>query len=728
MTRVGIDSAAFYSSHYFLDLKTLAAARGVDIDKFYVGLGQRKMAVSPPDEGVVTLAANAAHELLKDIDVSEIDTLMFATESGVDHSKATGIYVHNLLQLPANCRVIELKQACYSATFGLQTAMAMLRDNPKRKILLIAADIARYGLNTPGESSQGGGACAMLLTANPRLFSIDPECGFYTEDVMDFWRPNYRQEALVDGKYSIEVYLKGLSKAWEHYQRHSKHLYQDFDKFLFHIPIPRLAEKAYQKLAILNGERKPNAQAISDALDDSLRYAREIGNCYTASLYIGLISLLENCPEDLKNKRIGLYSYGSGCVAEFFSGTVQPDYQTVLHRDFHQALLSQRQELTQEEYERFYTFAYPTDGSHVDLPQHNTGHYRLAQLSEHKPLYQPAQKPGVAAKAPAKLILSGEHAILQGCPALATAVDYYTTTTVSKRSLPGVLFEMTNLPHKGELTRDALKQLKFKVQEKYQRFRNGEIGIRNVLKKPFELIEYTAGYALDQFKSGQSNEGYRIHTQSDIPTGCGLGSSAASIVSTNFALSQLLGKAPTETELHQLNIHAENLQHGQSSGIDVLLSSEGGCRFFHQGTNALRRPWHKTLTLLNTGKPLSTTGECVQHSKSIFAKRPALAQAFTQVTQTMDQAWQNQDEILLKEAIKSNHRLLVEIGVVPTKIQTLIDAIESHGGAAKICGAGAVTGENAGVVWVEGIDDGLLKTFGYPILKVHSTETGVTLI
>lgn len=731
MTTVGIDKACFYSSHYFLDLKTLAEARGVDVEKFYTGLGQRKMAVSPPDEGVVTLAANAAHELLKDVDLSTIDTLMFATESGVDHSKATGIFVHKLLDLPPHCRVVELKQACYSATFGLQMAMSRLRENPKHKVLLIAADIARYGLGTSGESSQGGGACAMLLTANPRLLSIDPIAGFYTEDVMDFWRPHYREEALVDGKYSIEVYLKALAKAWEHYQtqvieaKQPDSQYQDFQQFLFHIPIPKLAEKAYQKLTKLNKSpvNTTDAQAF---LEPSLQYAREIGNCYTASLYIGLVSLLENHPDNLANQRVGLYSYGSGCMAEFFSGTIQPHYQQVLHTQFHRNLLDNRQELTQAEYEKFYTFEYPTDGSHVELPEYQTGQFRLSHLTDHKRVYQKARL-GATAKAPGKLILSGEHSVVLGAPALATSIDLYTTTVISKHSLPGLVFDLVNIKHQNTHSAEALKLLKDKIKNKYTRFQQGEISIKQVLKKPFELAAYTASNAIDKFTQKEPKPNLHIHTDSQIPTGCGLGSSAAVIVSTNLALAEMLGKTPTEDELKALNIDAENLQHGQSSGLDVFLSMTGGT-YYVQGETKTRLPhWGRKITLINTGTPTSATGECVAHTKAIFNQKPALLNQFAEITEQMHQAWQAQDLKLLKQAIKTNHQLLIQIGVVPDKIQALIEQIESHGGAAKICGAGAISGHAAGMVWVEGAED-FVKTLPHEILTVTPTEDGAKIV
>jgi len=50
LPKVGIDAISFYTSRYWLDLAALATVRGIDPQKFWVGLGQRKMAVPPPDE------------------------------------------------------------------------------------------------------------------------------------------------------------------------------------------------------------------------------------------------------------------------------------------------------------------------------------------------------------------------------------------------------------------------------------------------------------------------------------------------------------------------------------------------------------------------------------------------------------------------------------------------------------------------------------------------------
>jgi hydroxymethylglutaryl-CoA synthase len=384
--KVGIDSIAFHTSHYSLDLASLAVARGVDPDKFAIGLGQQKMAVSPPGEDIVTLAANAALRALRHIDTSSIEMLLFATESGIDQSKAAGIYVHDLLGLPARCRVIELKQACYSGTVALQLALPFIRQHPDKKVLLIASDIARYGLNTPGEPSQGGGAIAMVLSASPRILAFDPEYGVVTENVMDFWRPNYSETAFVDGKYSSKLYLNMLEKAWQQYSDLSGRRFADHDYFCYHAPVSRLVEKAHHYLAKVNGEKLSDAE-LQQQVGHSLTYARLMGNSYTASLYIGLASLLDSAV-DLTAKRLGFYSYGSGCVAEYFSGVVQPGYRDRLETDHHLALLAKRRALTCAEYEAFFSYPYPVDGSDCQIPQHETGEFRLASIADHKRYYE----------------------------------------------------------------------------------------------------------------------------------------------------------------------------------------------------------------------------------------------------------------------------------------------------------------------------------------------------
>jgi hydroxymethylglutaryl-CoA synthase len=385
--RVGLEAISFYIPRYYIDLKTIAAQRHEETDKYYIGLGQEKMAVPPPDEDIVTMAANAAGQALQGKDVSSISTLLFATESGIDQSKAAGIYVHHLLGLPSHCRIIEMKQACYSATAGLQLSLALVAQNPRQKVLIIASDIARYGLGSAGEPTQGAGAVAMLISHQPDVISFEAESGTYCEDVMDFWRPNYLDEALVDGKYSIKIYLKALAEAWKHYQVNGGRPFQEFSHFCYHLPFTRMADKAHRHLGKLVCGHELTEEQVHAHLENGLRYGRIVGNVYTASLYLGLMSLLDHAPH-LDGQRLGLFSYGSGCVAEFFSGLVSENYQQHLHTQWHRHLLQDREELDYETYSRFYSFHHPVDGRESLAGPFKTGKFRFSGINHHKRIYE----------------------------------------------------------------------------------------------------------------------------------------------------------------------------------------------------------------------------------------------------------------------------------------------------------------------------------------------------
>ena len=92
---------------------------------------------------------------------------------------------------------------------------------------------------------------------------------------------------------------------------------------------------------------------MKSGYEDAVYYNRYVGNIYTGSLYLSLISLLET--RDLKgDQTIGLFSYGSGSVGEFFSATLVDGFDKHLDIEGHKSLLNNRTEVSVEEYESFF--------------------------------------------------------------------------------------------------------------------------------------------------------------------------------------------------------------------------------------------------------------------------------------------------------------------------------------------------------------------------------------
>lgn len=389
MLTIGIDAISFFTSSMSIDLSEIATQNHMPAEKYYRALGQHQMAVAAIDEDIVTLAANAAHRIVNDQNRDQITHVFFATESGIDQSKSAATYIHGLLNLPEECRAVEFKQACYSGTAALQLGLALIARDPSQKILVLASDIARYGLGTEGESSQGCGAVAFILSAEPKILAISLESGYCTRDIMDFWRPNYRDEALVEGLYSSRMYLQCLEQCWKIYHAKAKRSFSEYTQFCYHTPVARLAEKAHKLLCKMNDKPITDEEAEKQ-LHHSLHYGRTIGNTYTASMYVALNSLLDNRAEDLSGQRIGLFSYGSGCVAEYFSGVITPGYQVHLHTQVHQRMIADRAALTYSQYAECYQQQLPTDGSTLLLPTQQRGVFRLAGIENHKRIYERA--------------------------------------------------------------------------------------------------------------------------------------------------------------------------------------------------------------------------------------------------------------------------------------------------------------------------------------------------
>ncbi len=404
-TEVGIDQIGVYVPRHVLPLETLAHARDVSPEKIRLGLGARQMAIAAPWEDTVTLGANAAARMFAngDVDPGEIGLLVVATETAVDHAKPTSIFLHDLLNIAPNCRTFELKHACYGGTAGVMIAAEWIRSGAARgrKALVVATDIARYPLRSSAEFTQGAGAVALLVSARPRLLALDPISGVFARNVYDFWRPLDRREALVDGKFSVDCYLDALDGAVADYRvalsgRHnsadtSKPLPVDFAALLYHTPFPKMAYKAHRRL--LESEARRNGQAAPDVdpsyvaqVDPWLAAARVVGNTYTASLYLCLAWLAEQAASRFAGQRLGLFSYGSGCCAEFFTGTVGPEAARMAARIGFEALLQARTELSVDEYE-----AYIETGAQGGLPAAaETGFCHLAAVRDDKRIYERA--------------------------------------------------------------------------------------------------------------------------------------------------------------------------------------------------------------------------------------------------------------------------------------------------------------------------------------------------
>ncbi|MEL0344637.1 hydroxymethylglutaryl-CoA synthase [Streptococcus pneumoniae] len=388
---IGIDKIGFATSQYVLKLQDLAEARGTDPNKYSKGLLLNEISIAPMTEDIVTLAASASNSILTNKEKEEIDMVIVATESGIDQSKAAAVFVHGLLGIQPFARSFEVKEACYGATAALHYAKLHVENSPKSKVLVIASDIAKYGIETPGEPTQGAGSVAMLITQNPRIMAFNNDNVAQTRDIMDFWRPNYSSTPFVNGLYSTQQYLESLMTTWTEYKKRYNWTTNDFAAVCFHLPYPKLALKGLKKIMNKNLPQEKK-DLLQKHFDQSILYSQKVGNIYTGSLFLGLLSLLENTESLKAGDKIALYSYGSGAVAEFFSGELVEGYEAYLDKE-RLNKLNQRTALSVADYEKVFFEEVELDETNsAQFAGYENQDFALVEILNHQRRYSKVEK------------------------------------------------------------------------------------------------------------------------------------------------------------------------------------------------------------------------------------------------------------------------------------------------------------------------------------------------
>ncbi|MFN3754164.1 hydroxymethylglutaryl-CoA synthase family protein [Flavobacterium sp.] len=390
--KAGIDSIAFDIPQLYLPITTLAENRNIEADKLIKGLGLHKMSFLDVHQDVVTMASNAALKLIRqeNLNPKEINRIYVGTESGVDSSKPVASYVVSNLENVLgegsfrNCDVVDLTFACIGAIDALQNCLDYIRLNPNKKAMVIASDNAKYDLNSTGEYTQGAGAIAMLITAEPRILSFSNEVGVSTEGVFDFFKPRrsvskedlplnhnpewhgvleneisiYKEQPVFDGQYSNQCYINRISEAYEHYKSESNQsgkIYENWANILMHLPYCFQGRRTFIKIFAKENPELLDAQVgettkdkikalakspeylalVNDKILPSEIASGQIGNIYTGSIFLGLLSTLcyhfkQN--SDLTNKKLGFIAYGSGSKSKVFEAEVNTEWQSAIEK------------------------------------------------------------------------------------------------------------------------------------------------------------------------------------------------------------------------------------------------------------------------------------------------------------------------------------------------------------------------------------------------------------
>ncbi|AEP86704.1 MULTISPECIES: polyketide biosynthesis 3-hydroxy-3-methylglutaryl-ACP synthase PksG [Bacillus] len=368
MVSAGIEAMNVFGGTAYLDVMELAKYRHLDTARFE-NLLMKEKAVALPYEDPVTFGVNAAKPIIDALSEAEkerIELLITCSESGIDFGKSLSTYIHEYLGLNRNCRLFEIKQACYSGTAGFQMAVNFIlsQTSPGAKALVIASDISRFLIAEGGdalsedwsyaEPSAGAGAVAVLVGENPEVFQIDPGAnGYYGYEVMDTCRPIPDSEA-GDSDLSLMSYLDCCEQTFLEYQKRVPGAsYQDTFQYLaYHTPFGGMVKGAHRTMMRKVAKMK-TAEIETDFLNrvmPGLNYCQRVGNIMGAALFLALASTIDQGRFD-SPKRIGCFSYGSGCCSEFYSGITTPQGQERQRSFGIENHLDRRYQLSMDEYE-----------------------------------------------------------------------------------------------------------------------------------------------------------------------------------------------------------------------------------------------------------------------------------------------------------------------------------------------------------------------------------------
>ncbi|MFV0211243.1 hydroxymethylglutaryl-CoA synthase [uncultured Empedobacter sp.] len=401
--KYGIEAASIYVPHIYLPIKDLAIQRNIDPDKLEIGLGLKKMAILDVHEDTATITANALLKLIINFNINpnEIGRIYLGTESALDGAKPTATYAVQLVESVLENQfgerpfkhtdVVDMTFACVGGVDALHNSIDYVRVNPAKKAIVIAADYAKYGLESTGEYTQGAGAVAMLISNQPDLIAFDNNWGIGMESVFDFFKPHqatsnrnilnalettkseieiFSDEPVFDGQYSNECYKNRVREAYFNFKDQTNvegKLYENWRYIAFHLPYAFQGKRMFSDVfALENGQDNSNDNLkiisksdeykalIKEKVEPTQRASSEIGNMYTASIFTAFLSALQvstDNNEDLTGKTVGFISYGSGSKSKVFQGKIGEGWKDVMNKVDLFNYLNQREAISFEQYE-----------------------------------------------------------------------------------------------------------------------------------------------------------------------------------------------------------------------------------------------------------------------------------------------------------------------------------------------------------------------------------------
>ena len=300
----------------------------------------------------------------------------------------------------------------------------------------------------------------------------------------------------------------------------------------------------------------------------------------------------------------------------------------------------------------------------------------------------------IRASVPAKAILFGEHFVVYGKRALATAINRRLMVVVSNRAGRGYHVKIDNIPTFGL---QMVLGHEHRMAYPYKDFDNASKSIAYVRK----AIEYL------ETEYGIGGQGVEIEISSEIPLAAGLGSSAATCVATIAALKHYFS---LDSDLEGIREDAHSVEkavQGNASPVDTAISTYGDyVQIERAKVRRLQLPELDliigTIGCIPLSMDINKSSEFSLKTKKIVeevkVRKESFETVFKYIFDAADEltahalrAMERGDFAMLGALMNINHGLLDAIGVVPRRLSELVKQSQELGAlGAKVTGAGGL--------------------------------------
>lgn len=281
--------------------------------------------------------------------------------------------------------------------------------------------------------------------------------------------------------------------------------------------------------------------------------------------------------------------------------------------------------------------------------------------------------------APSKIIIAGEHFVVEGEPAIAAAINLYAEVVAEESYENAIRIESIDLDNRRHVIKSTLNEriIDYTGKEKTKKM------LRPILRVARKMMDFV-----------NANTGMEIYIESKIPPSAGLGSSAAVSVATAAAVMKALGFEINKELVWKAAFEAERIVHKNPSGIDITISTFGGMILYKKGEKPmlLKKSDKAIFLLAYTGKRMPT-GKIVEEVLNLKRTYPEIINPlYTSagaLTLKLVDYFKNEDLLNAGRLININHELLSALGLSTFKIDLLVNIARKKGAyGAKLTGAG----------------------------------------